>query len=62
MFGSLSRDVQLIVDEVVELCYFMRGAINYEEMMYRSPGERQRISSFIEKRLDTQKGKMNPVY
>ncbi len=62
MFGNLKRDVQLIVDNVVELSYFMRGAVGYEEMMKRTPGERQRMAKFIEKRLESQKNSMSPVY
>ena len=62
MFGNLKRDVELIVDNVVELSYFMRGAVGYEEMMKRTPGERQRMAKFIEKRLESQKNSMSPVY
>ncbi len=40
-----------IVDEAVELVYFMRGAIQYFDMMETTFHERQRISNFIEKRL-----------
>jgi len=62
MFNRLNIDTTAIVDEVIELSYFMRGSIGYEEMMRRTPGERQRISSFVEKRLDSQKKVVNPVY
>ena len=40
----------------------MRGAIGYEEMLRRTPGEREAMSKFIKKRLEAQKGAMNPVY
>lgn len=62
MFVKMQDDVLSIVDGVIELCYYMRGSIGYEEMMFRTPGERQRIAKFIEKRLDSQKKLMNPVY
>jgi len=62
MMNRLKGDVQTVVDNVIELCWYMRGAIGYEEMLERTPGERERISKFIEKRLDTQKKVMNPVY
>ena len=52
----------MIVETIIELVYFMRGAISYEEMMWRTPGERQRISQFIQKRLESQKGSMSPVF
>lgn len=62
MFAQLQDDVQGIVDGVIELCWFMRGAISYEEMMLRTLGERQRIARFIEKRLESQKNMMYPIY
>lgn len=46
-----------IVDEAIELIYFMRGAISYEEMWETTYHERQRISSFIEKRLKDEAAK-----
>ncbi len=62
MMSRLQGDVQTVVDNIIELSYFMRGAISYEEMMLRTPGERQRISKFVEKRLESQKNSMYPVY
>lgn len=40
----------------------MRGAITYEEMMRRTPGERDMFNAFINKRLDAEKSKVHPVY
>lgn len=40
-----------IVDEAIELTYFMRGSIQYFDMLETTYPERQRISNFIEKRL-----------
>lgn len=62
MFGDLQREVQNIVDNVIELSYFMRGAIPYEEMLRRTYGERERIGSFIEKRLKKESQKPYPQY
>ena len=62
MFASLSRSATGIVDSVIELCWYMRGAIGYEEMMNRTPGERQRISKFIDNRMDKLKDAHFPVY
>jgi len=62
MFGQLGSDISSLIDEAIQLSYFMRGAISYEDMLRRTPGERQRISSFIERRLDGESKKMNPVY
>lgn len=54
-----------IVDEAVELSYFMRGAIQYEDMFDTTYHERQRMGNFIEKRLKDEGAKppqMNRVY
>ena len=40
----------------------MRGAISYEELMRRTPGERDRISVFLDKRFEVEKNNPHPVY
>ncbi len=62
MFKLLDRDIDVLLQNVIELCYFMRGAISYEEMMMRTAGERQRIQDFVKRRLDLEAKKLNPVY
>lgn len=62
MFGQLQRDVEGLIDEAIELSYYMRGALGYEEILCRTPGERQRITKFIERRLENESKKHFPVY
>lgn len=62
MFKGLDRDVNILIENVIELCYFMRGAISYEEMMMRTAGERQRISDFLKGRLDIESKKVHPNF
>lgn len=62
MFQFLARDVDSLIESTIELSYFMRGAIPYEMMMMRTPGERQRITDFISRRIKDESKKMNPVY
>ena len=62
MFSGLRRATVHIVDGIIELVYFMRGAITYEEMMRRTPGERDRMSEFLKKRLQTESKNMHPNY
>ena len=62
MFQRLTGEISGIVDSIIELCWFMRGSISYEEMMLRTPGERQMIGKFIEKRLESQKNSPHPIY
>lgn len=54
-----------IVDEAVEITYFMRGAIQYLDIYETTYAERQRMNVFIENRLKTEGAKppgMNKVY
>lgn len=62
MFNRLSSESENIVNTVISLCYFMRGSISYDDMMFRTPGERDLISTFIDKRLNQEKDKMYQVY
>ena len=62
MFSSLRGDVERLVDEAIWISYYMRGAMGYEEVMRRTPGERQRLTSFLEKRLESQSKSLHPVY
>ena len=61
-FGSLDRSTEMIIENAISLTYYMRGGISYDDMLQRTPGERAAIAEFIEKRLEAQKGSMNPVY
>ena len=62
LFQLLARDVDNLLQSVIELSYFMRGAVPYEMMMLRTPGERQRISDFIERRMKAESKNPNPNY
>ncbi len=58
----MSRERNRTIRSVVQLVYFMRGAIQYKDMMNMSLVEREAVSSFIEERLDAEGKKMYPVY
>jgi hypothetical protein len=62
MFLSLQDEIKNLVDAIISLVYYMRGAISYEEMMRRTPGERERISTFLDKRFEQEKKNPHPVY
>jgi len=62
MFTKLSKEARSLIEEVVQLCYFMRGSISYNDFMYMSPVEREIVSDFLEKRLDIESKKSNPIY
>lgn len=62
MYKALSGESENIVNNVISICYFMRGGISYDDLMFRTPGERDLISAFIEKRLEEEGKRENPVY
>jgi len=62
LYGQLKREAGHLVDEVIELSYFMRGAIDYESMLRRTFHERRRIGSFIKKRMESESKRMYPNY
>lgn len=62
MFAEYNGSIQRIVDSAIEMIYFMRGAISYNDMMLMTPGERDRVGSFVEKRLDQESKSPYPNY
>ena len=62
MFKVLDKGVKDLVEGCVTLAYYMRGAISYDDLMWRTPFERQVISEFLEKRLEQQSKSPYPVY
>jgi hypothetical protein len=62
MFAGLQRESQRLLDSIITMIYFMRGAVSYTEAMNMSFAERAAISTFIENRLEAEKKNPNPVY
>lgn len=63
MFQRLRSDGQQMLENVVELVYFMRGAVQYNDMLLTmSFGERDLIAAFVSKRLDVESNSVNPNY
>jgi len=62
MFKTLKGEAERLIEECIELAYFMRGAISYDDMLWRTPGERHVIGRFVEKRLEQESKSPYPVY
>jgi len=62
MIRSLQEEATNLIDGIISLVYYMRGSISYEEMLRRTPGERDRISAFLDKRFEIEKNNPHPVY
>jgi len=62
MFSRMESEREGIIDRLVEISYFMRGAVQYDSMFVTTAIERQRMVEFIEKRLEVEAKKMYPQY
>lgn len=51
-----------IIESAISLVYFMRGSVQYVDILQLSYYERHAMSRFIEKRLEQEQEKMYPVY
>ena len=63
MYGRLNRDTKAIIQNNIQLAYFMRGSMNYNDIMYSmSYVERDMAMSFINERLEQEGKNPHPVY
>ena len=62
MFGQLRDSSRAITKGVVEMVYFMRGAISYNDALLMTPGERDLVKEFISERLESESKKMYQNY
>jgi len=62
MFTTMTNSSRALIKSVIELVYFMRGSIQYDDMMWRTPFERDMFAEFIRGRLERESKKDFPVY
>lgn len=62
MFATFQREGERLIESILTLIYFMRGAISYTEAMNMSLAERELAGKFIERRLEVEKKNPSPVY
>jgi len=62
MVGQMRNEARALVEHVVELVYFMRGSIQYDDMMCRTPAEREVIAEFVDKMIEIQKKLPSPSF
>lgn len=62
MFSGMASERRRIITSIIQLVYFMRGSIQYRDMLDMTAFERDSVMEFIEKRLETESKKMYPVY
>jgi len=62
LFAKYEAEITGLVKEIISLVYYMRGAIQYDDMMNRSRAERRLIGDFITERLEAESKRPNPIY
>jgi len=63
MYAKLNREVAVIIDNSIQLAYFMRGSMLYNDIMYSmSYIERDMAMDFVQRRLEQEKDNPHPVY
>lgn len=62
MFLEMNGVAEKTIKAVIQLVYFMRGAIQYRDMMDMTFIERQQVNDFIETRLESEAKRPYPQY
>lgn len=62
MFNDMRSDIAKTIKAVIQLVYFMRGSISYNDMMNMTHMERDMVNDFISERLEMEAKRMHPVY
>lgn len=61
-FTQLERESKALKQEVLKLCWYMRGAISYDEGMMLALEDRNQITKLINENLETSKKTGMPFF
>jgi hypothetical protein len=62
MFSQLRAQAARLIKEAVEIAWFMRGGLQYHDIMHLTPQERDTIRDFINEHMESIKKHPFPVY
>jgi hypothetical protein len=62
MLDNFDRESKAIKEELLKVCWYMRGGISLDDAMSLSFQEREMISKIIEKNLETTKESGLPFF
>lgn len=62
LIQRLGAEVKQLVRSAIEIAYFSRGAISYNEVLQMSAAERDLAIEFIQERLEAAKKMQFPVF
>ena len=61
-FNQLDRESKALKEEVIKLCWYMRGALSYDEGMLLSAEDRSQIAKLVKENLETAKKTGMPFF
>lgn len=62
MIDKMEKEANLIREEAIKMCWYMRGGISYNDALNLSPKEKDAISRLIKENLDTTKKSGLPFF
>ena len=62
VLNQMDQEAKAIKEEIIRICWYMRGGINYNQAMMLSRTEREIISNLIKENLETTKNTKLPFF
>lgn len=62
LIDSMEKESKAIKDDILRLCWYMRGSISYDDAMMLSYNERLIIGKIIEDNMETTKKTQLPFF
>ena len=62
MLDSFDKDSKALIRNLMRLCWYMRGGVTYDEIMFMSHHEFEAINDVIKENLDTTKESGLPFF
>jgi hypothetical protein len=59
---QLEKEAKALKEEVIKLCWFMRGSLSYDDALALSQEEREMMSKLIKENLETTKKTGMPFF
>lgn len=60
--AKMDKDAEAIKEDLLTLCWFMRGSLSYDDAFILSPKERELINKLVERNLETTKDSGLPFF
>ncbi|CAB4164059.1 hypothetical protein UFOVP1146_415 [uncultured Caudovirales phage] len=62
MVDAMDKETRGIRQDILKLCWYMRGGVTYEEAMQMSQSERNAINEIVKENLETTKKTNLPFF